>query len=336
MKNNITYNETKLNINLLDKIRVESGSESMKIFFEDLLKENTKYAEALINDTELTFTSLLFLKSIIKNNNFFYRLNTRNILSLQIIDEIEKGSKFLLVPENLPKEYIILIVLSLKWIVATGLKIEENQKEYIRILDMCVILLTKIYKDKTILPIIVKSIFERHRNDYPIYDLLWAFFHIRDPQSLVLIAEYFYSDYEEDVNLANKLLTSITNINFCDLKNYHYKYLAFINWLNENMHFLLFTGESFQKRGNPQPYVVILEAKYLCKPVSINTGKSLLPLNEYEKKLIRIFNNLDTITKQLLASYSYRQFCKSYIDWSKWINCPIPQQIHIAKNGGFD
>ncbi|HEY5588621.1 MAG TPA: hypothetical protein VIK86_06665, partial [Candidatus Paceibacterota bacterium] len=74
------------------------------------------------------------------------------------------------------------------------------------LLDATATLLIKIHKDKTILPIIVDMIFFRNRKGLFTHDLIWAFFQAREPNSLMLIANYLNSEDMNDVKLACKLL----------------------------------------------------------------------------------------------------------------------------------
>ena len=166
-------------------------------------------------------------------------------------------------------------------------------------LDVTAMLLIKVHKDKTILPIIVDMIFFRNREGLFNHDLIWAFFQARDPYSLMLIANYLGSEDVKDVKLACKLLDFVPSIDMTMGKDSKKQYIAFFNWLKENYPFLYFTGESFQRTSKPIPYIVALDAKYLCRQVSLYTGKPLIPYTEKENNLLGYFNNLDENNKLL-------------------------------------
>ncbi|MBK5240310.1 hypothetical protein [Clostridium sp.] len=139
-----------------------------------------------------------------------------------------------------------------------GLSEEKDE-----ILDITAALLIKTHNDNSILPIIVDTIFFRNREGLFNHDLIWTFFEARDPYSLMLIANYLYSDDARDIELAYKLLDFVPSI---DMRNgrgdSENQYTTIFYWLKENYRFLYFTGESFQRTSNPIPYKIDLHEKY--------------------------------------------------------------------------
>ena len=199
------------------------------------------------------------------------------------------------------------------------------------LLDATATLLIKIHKDKTILPIIVDMIFFRNRKGLFTHDLIWAFFQAREPNSLMLIANYLNSEDMNDVKLACKLLDFVPSIDMTMGKGSNNQYVAFFYWLNENYPFLYFTGESFQRTSKPIPYIVALDAKYLCRRVSLYTGKPFITYTEKENNLLGYFNNLDEDNKLLLSTFSLRIYYENIYLWISWINHSITKQISIAE-----
>ena len=211
-------------------------------------------------------------------------------------------------------------------IAQNGLNNEQDE-----FLDVASLLLIKVHKDKTILPIIVDMIFSRNREGLFTHDLIWAFFQARDPYSLMLIANYLGSEDINDVKLACKLLDFVPSIDMTTGKCSKKQYKAFFYWLEENYPFLYFTGESFQRTSKPIPYIVALDAKYLCKQVSLFTGKPFIPYTEKENNLLGYFNVLDKSNKLLLSKFSLRIHNENIYLWKSWINHSIIRQISIAK-----
>jgi hypothetical protein len=197
--------------------------------------------------------------------------------------------------------------------------------------EIASILLTRGYKDKTILPIIVDLIFSKNRRGLFNHDLIWIFFEAREPFSLMLVANYLGSKDTEDLKLAHKLLDFVPCIGMPRGNDFKIQYMAFVYWLQENYPFLYFTGESFQRTSKPMPYRVILDAKYLCKEVSLHTGEVLIPLSENDKLLASNFNNLYEDNKLLLSKFSVRIHEENIHLWNSWINRPVAKQISIAK-----
>lgn len=197
--------------------------------------------------------------------------------------------------------------------------------------DVTTLLLTNVQKNKTILPIVIDTIFYRNQKGHFTDDLVWAFFEARYPYSLLLIANYLSSNNLKDAKLACKLLNFVPSINLSIDKDDKKQYIDIFYWLKENYPFLYFTGESFQRTSKPKPYIVILDFKYLCKRVSVNTGKPLIQLTQREKNQLALFNNLSEYNKLLLSTFSTRIHYKNIYLRQSWINNSINKQIIIAK-----
>ncbi|MFT5874500.1 MAG: hypothetical protein ACI8WT_003470 [Clostridium sp.] len=211
-------------------------------------------------------------------------------------------------------------------IVQYGLNDENDE-----FLDLTAILLIKIHKDKTILPIIVDMIFFRNRAGLFTHDLIWAFFQARDPYSLMLIANYLGSEDVNDVKLACKLLEFVPSIDMTMVKGSKKQYIDFYNWIEENYPFLYFTGESFQRTSKPKSYSIALDAKYLYRRISLYTGEPFIPYTARENNLLGYFNNIDEDNKLLLATCSLGIHHENIYFWDLWINHSITNQIRIAE-----
>ncbi|NFE31968.1 hypothetical protein EXN65_16205, partial [Clostridium botulinum] len=207
--------------------------------------------------------------------------------------------------------------------------------QYDEILDITSIFLIKIYRDKTVLPIIAEMIFRRYKQGLLIHDLAWAFFESRGPISLSIISERLQSKELKDVELAQELLSFVPGIGIRENIDIKKQYLSFLDWFGKNNLFLHFTGESFQQTNNPVIYRVVLEAKYLCEPVSIDTGEILRTLSGKECKLIDEFKRLDKNTQKLLSEFSVMLHNNNICKWQYWLECPIEEQIKFARIGGI-
>ena len=234
--------------------------------------------------------------------------------------------------EYLQADYRNVSHATLKGMFERGISQLGLSNENDELLDIEALLLTKVHKDKTILPIIVDMIFSRNRKGLFTHDLIWAFFGARDPYSLMLVANYLDSEHIEDVKLACKLLDFVPELDMDMGKDSKIQYFAFLYWLEENYPFLYFTGESFQRSSKPIPYRVALDAKYMYRQISVYTGEPLIPLTEKENTILGYFNNLDEENKLLLSKFSIRIHYENIYLWKSWINNSITQQISIARN----
>lgn len=320
-------------INSLDKIRVRDGTSDLEVFFHGLANEDREEALNLVNAENLHFTSLFVLKDELKSSDLLNDLTLRNKLALEITDEVSKDEKKGSVMKYISSDYTQIVYSTLKWIFETGSKDDGLSDDFDEVLDSAAILLTKMYRDETILPIMVDMIFDRNRRNFFTHDLVWAFFESKDPSSLIMIANRLLSNEAEDTELASTLLSFVPGID----KNSNNvskekKYAYFLNWMDENNSFLYFTGQSLQQVNSPITYVIVLEAKYLCRFVSVDTGKPIKPLTEKEGRILNEFRKLDQNTKIFLSTFSNRMHNRDLNFWNMWIDYPIEKQIEMAKD----
>ncbi|MDF2503854.1 MULTISPECIES: hypothetical protein [Clostridium] len=321
--------------NFLDKVRTDKGIDDLKDFFQQLSKKDLKKSINFINDENLQFATLFILREDIEKNNLIDSLLQRNKTALAIIKEILTDKKSNLASKQVSFDHVQIIHSTLKWILETGFRDDGMNDEYDQVLDITSILLTKVYMDKTVLPIIADMIFDRHKRGYLIHDLVWAFFQARDPQSLMIIGERLLSSNEEDVKTACRLLNFIPNIDKDKNNTREDKYSIFLGWIKENSPFLKFTGESFQQTTNPRPYRVVLEGKYLCKNICSDTGKASCSPSQEEYKMLNEFKKLDKDTKILLSNFSLKIHHNNIKLWNVWRHYSLEDQIKIARIGGI-
>ncbi|WIV13802.1 hypothetical protein [Proteiniborus sp. MB09-C3] len=253
--------------------------------------------------------------------------------AMTFIKEFISGINSMSSNESLSVNNVQLSYSALKWILESRSTIEIPEDQLDEVLDKTAILLAVIYKDKENLPTIADLIFERHRKCCFNHDLIWAFFESCDINSLYLIANKLLSAEPKDVTMARELLDFIPEMNSAEFLSNEQLYSYFVNWFEENSLFLHYTGESYNLTSNPIPYEVILEAKYLCKPVSVNTGHFMQNLTNKEHMLLSEFNKLDYNTQNLLSQFSYRMHHMNKNWWNIWITYPIPYQIMYANTG---
>lgn len=320
-------------ITSLDNIRIENGIDNLRSFFYQQIRNDIKEAIKLINDENLHFASLFVLKPEIEKLDILNKLNTRNRIALGITNEILTKQNNVATGEYLSSDYIQAVCSVLKWMIGTGAADDGLNNQYDEVMDITAILLTKVYKDKTMLPTMTDMIFKRYKEGLLIHDLVWAFFEARDPYSLINIAEQLQSSDLKEVELARKLLGFIPGIDMKNDIDKKEQYLSFLDWIGKNNLFLCFTGESFQQTSNPVLYEIVLEAKYLCAAISVDTGKILKSVTEEDFKLLDNFKKLDKDTKLLLANFSFMLHQKDIHSWNTWLHYPIAEQIKIARGG---
>lgn len=314
----------------LGSMNLQNGGAELKAFFTELVKKDIKEAVTLLNEESLKFGHLFVLKHIIEENNILGYLSLRNKIALSITDEILTGRKSMPLNEFSAAAYVQETRSALKWILVTGFIHDGLNNDFDKVLDGCAAFSVKVYEDKTVLPVIAEAIFWRNRKGFYYNDLVWAFFESRYPYGLILIATRLHSMNTEDVELAHRLLEFVPAANMARGIDKEKQYLSVLQWIEENSPFLYFTGESFQQSGNPKPYRVVLEAKYLCKAVSVDNGITIVPLTDKERKLLTVFKDLDDRTRVMLSEYSLRLHNNNIYLWNEWMRRPVSEQAMIA------
>jgi hypothetical protein len=316
-------------INYLDKIRYSRGNDALLEFFNMKVKQSTEDAIKFLNDDSLNFASLYSLINEVKEYNFTSLMSARNKMALEITEEILVSRKNTSSSEYFSSSYVQIVNSVLKWMLETGYYDDGYNDDFDEVLDICAAQLIKTYRDKAILPILADMIFTRHRKGTLTHNLVWAFFEAHDPCSLIYIANYLQSSEDNDVRYANKLLSFVPGLSQDDSFDKENHYSHFLNWLEENCIFLYYTGESLQQTSKPTPYKINLQAKYLHKIVSPDTGNILKPLTSDEYAILNEFNKLDEKTKSILSNYSYMLHNKDKRKWTTWIHYPISNQIQF-------
>ncbi len=322
------YTSNSAKLSLLDSVRINYGTQKLKSYFYRLSRYSRRKTISLINDNNLHFATLFVLQPEIRDTNFYRYLNLRNKKALEITNAILKTKS-----SNVPcfsSDQKQSSHTSLKWILQTGRMDDGLNDDFDEVIEKSAILLIKLYRDNSLLHIIIEMIFKKHRKGTYTHDLVWAFFEAKDIQSLNLISDYLTSEQPEDVNLARKLLSFIPVADSPNSANQH-RYIS--NWLKENNPFLNYTGESFQQGCNPRPYILSLESKYLCRAANGDIRKSITSLPRYEQNKLEVFNLLDNDTKILLSNYSFWLHNQNIYWWNLWHDYPIIDQISIAKAG---
>ena len=299
--------------------------------FRKLVESHTTGALDLLNDENLPFYTLFQLRDDIKERALFEGLSLRNKTALILAEDILSRKVEKRSIEFSSCDYIQSVHSALKWIVETGSIHDGLSSDHDTVVDVAAAFLLKLFHEKSILPTMTDMMFQRNRKGLLTHDLVWAFFEARDPQSLILIANRLKSEHDKDVEFARKLLSFVPGVHKSRHTDMNQQYSYITNWLHDNRSFLQYTGESPQQLNSPIPYVVVLEAKYLCKTLSTDTGKVLESLTNKDYHLIDRFNTLDMNHKILLSDFSFSLHQKNLSGWKMWLQYPITEQINMAK-----
>jgi hypothetical protein len=309
----------------LDKLRIEKGTKKLKDHFCELAESNSERAAGLLNEKNLLFPSLFLLRQEIERFKLNSSLNPLLQKALEVTDSILDRSIYEreLLSETLNKNIHHVF----KWIIETGYHDDGLNNEFDELLDLVCSLTVKTFKDKSVLPIVIRIISDRYSKNKFYYDLAWVFFEACERESLLLIASLLLSADRKDVELACRLLSFVPGIN----KGNNTNYQCFINWFYDNYYFMYYTGESFHQTFNPKPYAVNLEAKYMCKAVLADNGRIPAALTKTEQKLITRYKKLGDNDKILLSRYSYFLHRKNLQLWRVWLHQPLDEQLRIAR-----
>lgn len=315
-------------MNFLDSYRYTKGTKQFINYFKDLAKTDVQRLLQYINEDNLRFSSLYLLHPDIMESNLYTQLSARNQKALEITQRILAKETSGRSSSASGEEAVPASVL--RWMLESGHPEDGLDSRYDRMLDMTAILLVKVHKDKSVLPMVADMMFNRYRKGEFIYDLVWAFFESRDPNGLLLIANRLCSAHWKDIELARKLLGFVPGFGTDTRINPVQQYSYFFQWLHENSPFLYFTGEGFQQTSHPIPYQVLLEAKYLCKRLSKGSNVQLRSVTDSEAQLLEQFGKLSPYLQNQLANYSYWLYRHTPYEWKIWLRSSIAEQLNAV------
>jgi hypothetical protein len=321
---------------LLDQVRLKDGNDKLKKVFQDSAAQDKEAAVNSLNHEDLQFTSLFLLRDEIDKLAIVEQLSERNQIAMEIVkDVLSRGNDSSPASCRLPIcDHIQMVHSVLRWMLETGSKDDGLSSEYIQVLDTTVSLLTTLFRDDMVLPIIADLIFTRAERELFNYHLIWAFFEAREPYTLDLIANRLRSPRVKEAKLARRLLAFVPGIDVHKDTEGEQQYRTFQHWLEENSPFLHYRGESFQETSKPVPYDVALKGKYLGRSVSVDSGEILSPLTKEEDQILEEFDKDDEDVKATIASSSEMTRYQSLEDWDTLVRRPLKERRKVEKLGG--
>lgn len=336
-KNNMTTPiEKEERIAVLDQVRLTGGNDKLKKVFQESAAHDKEAAVNSLNHEDLQFTSLFLLRDEIEKLAIAEQLSERNRIAMEIVEDVLSREK-----ESPPAscrlsicDHIQMVQAVLRWMLETGSKDDGLSAEYIQVLDTTASLLTTVFRDEMVLPIIADLIFTRAEKELFNYYLIWAFFEAREPYTLDLIANRLRSPRVKEAKLARRLLAFVPGIDVHKDTEGEQQYRTFQLWLEENSPFLHYRGESFQETSKPVPYDVALKGKYLGRSVSVDSGEILSPLTKEEDQILEEFEKDDGDVKDAIASSSEMKRYQSLENWDAWVRRPLKERRKVEKLGG--
>jgi|LSQX01.1.fsa_nt_gb hypothetical protein len=314
----------------LDKIRINEGNGRLVEMFNQLLESDSNKAVNLIGQKDLCFTSFFLLKPQIQQYGITKYLDVLKRNALAIINSVEmKDSSGFISATRYNYDGMHS---ALKWILETGSGEEGLSNEYDEVMDSAALLLIKQYRDKSELSVIKNMIFNRYRKGLFTHDIIWAFYESREPACILMVAQGLKSDHSKDIELSQKLLGFIPGKSVNNNVDNEIQYLHIVSWFKENYPFLYYTEECFQQKSNPSPFEVFLPAKYICRKVSVETGKLIGRVSIYEYELLNKYDRVEPEYKVLLSNYSFVLYRRDRRLWSMWLRSPVSDQIRIASS----
>ena len=95
--------------------------------------------------------------------------------------------------------------------------------------------------------------------------------------------------------------------------------------------FLYRTEECLHASGNPIPYVLSSEAKYLCEPVYSDSPNAFRGGGEDRGSKLGRFRLLEADIRRQLADYSYSLYRNDTGLWDQWMSLPVEEQINSMR-----
>lgn len=320
--------------NYLNQILQSRGAETLKKNYHTMTKRNRQQAILFTNDENLIFPALFVLIPEINVWNLYEDLNERNKIALKLC--AKKTNDFSLairldhiLPKNVQEMHAALF-----WMVKTGMNWDGpsfGYDSYDAVIDTAAAILIKTYDDHTILPDVLKLIFQRNRKDLLVHDLVWAFSQTSDPQAYLLIAKYLLSENRKDMNLACTLLHIKEPNNMHNQAVRRNLYNQYVAWFDENKPYLYFTGDHMQQTSKPNPLNVDIEAKYLGKRIFPKNREPAKPYTAHEISMLKSFRSIPPADQEVLSSYSNKIYTKNKSLWNEWIRKTAAEQVMAAR-----
>jgi hypothetical protein len=301
----------------LDDVRQSHSYEETRDLFHRLYGDDATQAVSLLNEDGLSFPSLYILQPEISKLSLAGKLNDRNQKALEVEKDLlaHRHPGRGMTPEDVRD--------LLKWMLQSGSNAVNLGEEYDTVMDLAALLLVKEHRDADVLPLVEDMIFSRHRKGLNTYDAEWALFESEDPECIAMIARHLLSEDARDISMARRLLWFIPCADLGDPKA-HYR--CVMQWLGRNRQYLRYTGESNQKCGNPRPFQVALEHKYLQRALDMDGG-----LRPEEQAAVTVFSELPTADKELLGEYSHYLRGVGGAQWRRWMSIGLPEQLAAAR-----
>lgn len=320
-------------VNDLEYIRRTRGAKNCRSTFLRMAETQRQKALALINDSGLMFATFFILRDEIIKMNLREELNDRGKTAMEICDIILGDKSGLPSYDRRIDEEIGNVRETLLWIFGTGIRDDGLNEDFDQILDNAAAVLIKDHCESSVLPDVIKLIFERNRKGRYFHDIAWVCFQTRDVNALRFIAGYLRSGNPKDRALARSLLNLPEDIPLRTVQDRERRYLEYIEWLRENDPYIYFTGESFQFSNSPILCSVDLNAKYLCKDCAECMRKRPIELTEEERSKISEFFSLTDEEKAELARTSQKLYKENPSLWEQWIHYPVDEQIYTSRLG---
>lgn len=303
------------------------GIEEVKKIWKKWYRADPVHAVKQLNEPDLVFPVLYSLKSDLHKDD--QQLSLKNRLALYHIESIINGEPFHF-PMNADFfEQHHHGIHCLRWIVSTGAT-EKVDEHYTAVVDgACLHLLHHFNED--CLGEIVDIIFHRHRAGEERHYLLSAFYDANEPQSLLYVARYLYSNAPEDVVLAKKILGFIPGVK--EARDGRESAETVAHWLESNLPYLIHTGENNDSFPHPIPYAVHTPAKYLGVPIDRRTGTPYRGMTSVERERWEQFIRLPHALQVRLAAHSERLRRWQRQKWREWMRQPLQEQIRLSLPG---
>lgn len=290
----------------LENVKETFGNEKLVNKFKNTLKTNKMRAIKLINDQNLSFSTLFILFPVIRQYKLLTYLSTRNKLAYNFCNQILEKQKSDY-KEGDTKTFINV----LEWIVKSADVADGIADDFDKIVDVSVAKLLNEFNDKEVLKPAVDLAFKRNKKKEFNHDLVWSLFKTNDVNILEHVAEYLKSEDKEDNNFSTELLSNAIESDITVTENN--KYDNYVLWLKENNQYINFTGEGYNQSSQPNFFKVdkVLKDKdkaiyvmnenvqpqqLVSEPEKVNNNERKLSYSEMKLMHLKTVNQIEEET----------------------------------------
>lgn len=227
---------------ILERIKDKYGTDELVKRVENTIRRYPNHAVNLINDMGVSFSTYFLIIPLIKKYNLLKHMNLRNKIAMKLYDECFSDNVVDVTYSDSNEKSV------LRWMVNSASYDDGIDDDFDKLIDFAIAKLLSEYNDDETLKNAIDLAFLRNRKKEFTHDLVWEIFKSNNPKALKLIAQHLKSNDEREKMFSWTLIENAVETNI-EYKDYTYENVN--KWLNDNLPYIEFTGNSYNYSSVP-------------------------------------------------------------------------------------